>query len=57
MFKWFRRAAMPALACLALSGCFLQPGKFDSTLDLRKDLGVSPNQASASSPLVAGQRP
>jgi hypothetical protein len=37
MFKWFRRAAMPALACLALSGCFLQPGKFDSTLDLRKD--------------------
>ncbi len=25
------------VACLALSGCFLQPGKFDSTLDLRKD--------------------
>ena len=37
MFKWFRRAAVPALACLALGGCFLQPGKFDSTLDLRKD--------------------
>jgi hypothetical protein len=37
MFKWFRRAAVPALACLALSGCFLQAGKFDSTLDLRKD--------------------
>jgi hypothetical protein len=37
MFTWFRRALVPALACLALSGCFLQPGKFDSTLDLRKD--------------------
>ena len=37
MFKWFRRAVLPALACLALSGCFVQPGKFDSTLDLRKD--------------------
>jgi len=37
MFKWFRRAAVPALACLALTGCFLQPGRFDSTLDLRKD--------------------
>jgi hypothetical protein len=37
MFKWFRRAAAPALACLMLGGCFLQPGKFDSTLDLRKD--------------------
>jgi len=37
MFKWFWRAAVPALACLALTGCFLQPGKFDSTLDLRKD--------------------
>lgn len=37
MFKWIRRAAVPALACLALTGCFLQPGKFDSTLDLRKD--------------------
>jgi hypothetical protein len=36
MLKWFRRA-LPALACLALTGCFLQPGKFDSTLDLRKD--------------------
>jgi hypothetical protein len=36
MLKWFRRA-LPALACLALSGCFLQPGKFDSALDLRKD--------------------
>jgi hypothetical protein len=36
MAKWFRRA-LPALACLALTGCFLQPGKFDSTLDLRKD--------------------
>ncbi|MBO0750264.1 MAG: hypothetical protein J2O44_07545 [Porphyrobacter sp.] len=28
---------MPALACLALTGCFLQPGKFDSTLVLRQD--------------------
>lgn len=28
---------IPALACLSLTGCFLQPGKFDSTLDLRKD--------------------
>ena len=37
MFSWFRRAIVPALACLALSGCFLQAGKFDSTLDLRKD--------------------
>lgn len=37
MFEWFRRAVVPALACLALTGCFLQPGKFDSTLDLRKD--------------------
>jgi len=37
MFKGFWRAAVPALACLALTGCFLQPGKFDSTLDLRKD--------------------
>jgi hypothetical protein len=36
MLKWFRRA-LPALACLALTGCFLQPGKFDSALDLRKD--------------------
>jgi len=36
MVKWFRRA-LPALACLALTGCFLQPGKFDSTFDLRKD--------------------
>jgi hypothetical protein len=37
MFKWIRRAAVPAFACLALTGCFLQPGKFDSTLDVRKD--------------------
>lgn len=37
MFKRFWRAAVPALACLALTGCFLQPGKFDSALDLRKD--------------------
>jgi hypothetical protein len=28
---------VPALACLALTGCFLQPGKFDSALNLRKD--------------------
>jgi len=35
MTKWFQRAAL--LACLTLTGCFLQPGKFDSTLDLRKD--------------------
>jgi hypothetical protein len=31
------RAAVPALACVLLSGCFLQPGKFESALDLRKD--------------------
>ncbi len=31
------RAAVPVLACLALSGCLLQPGNFASTLDLRKD--------------------
>jgi hypothetical protein len=37
MFSWFRRAVVSALACLALNGCFLQAGKFDSTLDLRKD--------------------
>jgi hypothetical protein len=37
MFKGFWRAALPALACLVLASCFLQPGKFDSTLDLRKD--------------------
>lgn len=37
MSKWFLRALVPALACLSLTGCFLQPGKFDSTLDLRKD--------------------
>ena len=36
MVKWFRRA-LPVLACLALTGCFLQPGKFDSTLEVRKD--------------------
>ncbi len=37
MFKRFRRAALPALASMALSGCFLQPGRFDSMLDLHKD--------------------
>jgi len=37
MFKRFWRAAVPVIACLALTGCFLQPGKFDSALDLRKD--------------------
>lgn len=37
MFKAIWRAALPTIACLALSACFLQPGKFDSTLDLRKD--------------------
>ena len=31
------RAALPVAAILALAGCILQPGKFDSTLDLRKD--------------------
>jgi hypothetical protein len=31
------RAAIPALACVLLGGCFLQPGKFESALDLRKD--------------------
>jgi hypothetical protein len=36
MGKWLRRA-LPAFACLALAGCFLQPGKFDSTLNLHKD--------------------
>jgi hypothetical protein len=37
MSKSFWRVVAPALACLALAGCFLQPGKFTSTLDLRKD--------------------
>ena len=37
MFEKFWRAAVSLLACLALASCFLQPGKFDSTLDLRKD--------------------
>ena len=37
MFKRFWRAVTPAVACLALAGCFLQPGKFNSALDLRKD--------------------
>jgi hypothetical protein len=37
MFKSFWRAIVPALACLALTSCFLQPGKFDSELDLHKD--------------------
>ena len=37
MFKKILRVAASALACLALTGCFLQAGKFDSTLDLRKD--------------------
>jgi hypothetical protein len=37
MFKRFWRVAVPALACLTLTGCFLQPGKFESTLDLRRD--------------------
>jgi hypothetical protein len=36
MSNWFRRV-LPALVCLALSGCFFQPGKFDSALDLHKD--------------------
>lgn len=31
------RAAAPLAALLALGGCILQPGKFDSTLDLRSD--------------------
>jgi hypothetical protein len=37
MMKRLWRAAIPALACVLLSGCFLQPGKFESALDLRKD--------------------
>ncbi|HSQ95724.1 MAG TPA: hypothetical protein VLM18_06480 [Croceibacterium sp.] len=37
MSKWFLRALVSAFACLSLTGCFLQAGKFDSTLDLRKD--------------------
>lgn len=37
MMKRLWRAAVPALACVLLSGCFLQPGKFESSLDLRKD--------------------
>ena len=35
MTKWYGRATL--LACLILTGCFLQPGKFDSKLELRKD--------------------
>ncbi len=31
------RMAVPALACILLTGCFLQPGKFESALDLRND--------------------
>ena len=37
MFERIWRATLPVLASLALAGCFLQPGKFDSTLDLHKD--------------------
>jgi hypothetical protein len=37
MFKGIRRAVVPVFVCLALTSCFLQPGKFDSALDLRKD--------------------
>lgn len=37
MMKRFWRAAMPAIACMLLSGCFLQPGRFESALDLRRD--------------------
>ena len=37
MLQGLWRTVVPALACLALAGCFLQPGKFDSTLDLRQD--------------------
>ena len=37
LMKRIWRAAAPALACVLLSGCFLQPGKFESALDLRKD--------------------
>jgi hypothetical protein len=37
MMGRFWRAAMPAIACMLLSGCFLQPGKFESALDLRRD--------------------
>jgi hypothetical protein len=37
MFRKWLRAAVPTLAFLALTGCFLQPGTFDSSLELRKD--------------------
>lgn len=37
IWRRVRGAAMCAGAALLLVGCFLSPGKFDSTLDLRKD--------------------
>lgn len=35
--RTLRRLAAAAALCLALAACFVLPGKFDSTLDLRKD--------------------
>ena len=37
LMKRIWRMAVPALACILLTGCFLQPGKFESALDLRND--------------------
>lgn len=37
VLKRIWRLAVPALACMLLTGCFLQPGTFSSALDLRKD--------------------
>lgn len=37
LMKSVWRLAVPVFACALLAGCFLQPGKFDSALDLRKD--------------------
>jgi hypothetical protein len=37
LMKSIWRLAVPVFACALLTGCFLQPGKFDSVLDLRKD--------------------
>jgi hypothetical protein len=41
MVKRLWCAVMPALACMLLSGCFLQPGKFESALDLRQNGGFT----------------
>lgn len=37
LMKRMWRMAIPAFACILLTGCFLQPGKFESAFDLRND--------------------